>query len=154
MPKDVLIGVAYMLAMLAAVLLAPAEADDGLPAAVNATWHTECGACHVPYPPKLLPARSWREVMGGLDRHFGTDASLDPTAAAGVAAFLEQHAGRDRGEPPTIRITETAWFRRKHRKVSPVVWRRAEVRSPANCAACHPAAGRGGYDEHAVRLPR
>jgi hypothetical protein len=92
--------------------------------------------------------------MNGLDRHFGTDASLDPGVAAEVASFLERHAGRDRGGPATTRITETPWFRREHREVPAAVWSRPEVKSPANCAACHPAAERGDYDDDRVRVPR
>jgi hypothetical protein len=139
-----------------AALAAPviAVADDGLPVPVNPTWKTECGACHVPYPPRRLPARSWRAVMSALDRHFGSDASLEPRAAAEVAAFLERHAGRDRGGPATTRITETAWFQKEHRKVAAATWRRADVRSAANCGACHPGAERGDYDDDAVRVPR
>lgn len=132
----------------------PALASDRWPVPVNETWRTECGACHVPYPPGRLPARSWRAVMDGLSRHFGTDASLDPQAAAEVAGFLEQHAGRDPGGPTLLRVTETRWFLREHRKVSPEVWRKPPVGSPANCAACHPAAERGEYDDDTVRLPR
>ena len=47
----------------------------------------------LPYPPSLLPARSWRAIMGRLDQHFGADASLDPKAVADLTAFLHQHAG-------------------------------------------------------------
>ncbi len=86
---------------------APAFADDEWPAPVDETWRTECGASPVPNPPGRLPARSWRAVVEGLSRHFGTDASLEPQAAAEVAAFLEQHAGRDRGGPTLLRVTET-----------------------------------------------
>lgn len=154
MRKDVLAWGMGILAALAVASAAPGKADDRRPAPVNDTWKTECGACHVPYPPRLLPARSWRVVMGGLDRHFGTDASLDPQTAAEVAAFLDRHAGRDRGDPATMRVTETAWFRRKHREIPAAAWGRPAVKGPANCAACHPAAARGDYDEDAVRVPR
>ncbi len=51
-------------------------------------------ACHVAYPPQLLSAGSWRAVMGGLDRHFGTDASVEPAVRESLLAFLERHAGR------------------------------------------------------------
>jgi hypothetical protein len=139
---------------LALVATGPARADDRFALPANETWKKECGTCHLPYPPQLLPARSWQAVMAGLDRHFGSDASLDPKVAAEVAAVLARHAGRDRGGPTAIRITETSWFRREHQEVPPAVWRRAEVKSPANCAACHAAAERGDFDEDAVRLPR
>jgi nitrate/TMAO reductase-like tetraheme cytochrome c subunit len=90
----------------------------------------------------------------GLDKHFGTDASLDPAAAAEIAAFLERHAGRDRGATTSLRITDTPWFQRKHRKISDTVWARPAIKSPANCAACHARAERGDYDDDTVRIPR
>jgi hypothetical protein len=31
-----------------------------------AGWHSECGSCHVAYPPRLLEAASWRTIMQGL----------------------------------------------------------------------------------------
>jgi hypothetical protein len=131
-----------------------AASDERGRTPVNATWRTECGGCHVAYPPKRLPASAWRTIMNGLDKHFGTDASLDANAVAEIATFLEAHAGRDRGGPPTTRITETAWFTRQHRKVPAATWRRPDVKSAANCGACHPGAERGNFDDDAVRLPR
>src|SRR5512146_2667484 len=62
--------------------------DEHMPTARNALWQTECGSCHVAYPPRLLPAESWRAVMSGLDKHFGSDASLDPAAVREIGAFL------------------------------------------------------------------
>jgi diheme cytochrome c len=64
-------------------------------------------ACRVAYPARLLPASSWRAIMGGLDKHFGTDASLDPTATAEIAAFLDRNAGPNRGLTKSLRITDT-----------------------------------------------
>jgi diheme cytochrome c len=135
----------------------PAAADERLVVPRNDSWKTECSACHLAYPPQLLPARSWRAIMQGLGKHFGTDASLDPATAREVQAFLEQHAGRDRGGPETsapMRITERGWFRREHRKVPAAAWAHPDVGSRANCPACHRAAERGDFDEHTVRLPR
>jgi Dihaem cytochrome c len=120
----------------------------------NSTWRTECGACHVTYPPSLLPARSWRAMMTSLDKHFGTDASLDPAAAAEISSFLEHNGGPDRGPTTSLRITDTPWFLRKHRKLAPAVWARPAIKSPANCSACHPAAERGHYDDDSVMVPR
>jgi hypothetical protein len=151
--RTVVAALASLLAALGTMDAPAARADDRLAVPPNPTWRAECGACHLPYPPRLLPARSWRAVMDGLGRHFGTDASLDPRAAAEVAAFLERHAGRDRGGPTRLRITDTPWFRREHREIALSVWTGPAVKSPANCAACHAGAERGDYDDDGVRMP-
>jgi mono/diheme cytochrome c family protein len=135
-----------------------AHADDDkdsrrplLPAFVQ-----ECGACHTPYAPGLLPAASWQRLMSQLPRHFGTDASLDATEQKSLSAWLQQNAGtsrRGREEPPEDRITRAAWFTREHREFTPDVWKRAAIKSPSNCSACHTQAAQGRYSEHDVRVP-
>lgn len=130
-------------------------------------WKQECGSCHVPYPPSLLPKASWRRIMAGLGNHFGENAELDPATSAHILALLEAHAadsGYSRlgakvmrgidGSTPPARITETAWFQRKHDEVPTGAWKRASVGSPANCGACHGEAERGIFDEHTVKIPR
>jgi len=120
-------------------------------------YRQECGSCHVPYPPALLAAPSWRAVMGGLANHFGTDANLDPAPRAAILAFLEKNAGsRDTTAAgrPLLRISGTAWFRKEHdRHVSAATLRQPEVKTIANCAACHPGAERGSYLERDIRVP-
>lgn len=138
--------------------LAAAWADGGrtMPLVVPPVYAQECAACHAAYAPGLLPARSWQRILGGLDRHYGTDASLDPATVRQLGAWLEAHAGtykRVRGEPPEDRITRSAWFERKHRKVEPAVWQLPGVRSAANCAACHAGADHGRFDDDDLRQP-
>lgn len=131
--------------------------DERMPVVKNALWQNECGACHVAFPPHLLPAESWRAVMAGLDRHFGSDASLEPAAAREIGAFLERNAGRSRhavSSRPILRITETRWFVREHREVPARVWKNPKVKSVANCAACHTQAESGNFSEHGIRMPR
>lgn len=120
------------------------------------TYSKECGACHVPYPAALLPAGAWKRVMEGLDAHFGTDASLDGPQARRVADALARGAGtgkRVAGAESSLRITETPWFRREHRKVPGDTWRSKEVANGARCEACHGGAALGDYNEDAVRMP-
>lgn len=145
----------------AALLLAAAAARADLPPQpLSAAYQAECAACHVAYPPALLPAASWRRVMAGLDRHYGVDASLDAATARDIAAWLDAHAGtyrkvrREAAPPPEDRITRSPWFLREHDEVPAATWRRADVRSPANCIACHRRADEGLYDEHDIRIPR
>jgi len=126
-----------------------------LPSQSNNLWKQECGSCHLVFAPGLLPAESWRKVMGGLDKHFGADASLSPEENREISAFLVNNAS-NRWRAPTapLRITETAWFKHKHRELAPGVWKRAAVKGPANCAACHTGADRGDFNEDRVRIPR
>lgn len=118
----------------------------------------ECGSCHVPYPARRLSAESWRAVLNGLDRHFGSDASLDPATLKPIAAYLEAQARRratlgENGQS-LLRITETRWFRHEHDEIPERTWQLPTVQSPAHCEACHTAAERGNYSEHALHLPR
>ena len=127
------------------------------PAQLNAQWQAECGSCHLAFSPGLLPAASWRKMMGGLDKHFGSDASLTPQENRAITAFLVDNAS-NRWRAPTapLRITETAWFQSKHdsHEIRPEIWKRASVKSPANCAACHPGAAKGDFEEDRIRIPR
>jgi hypothetical protein len=112
-----------------------------------------------------LPAESWRKVMAGLDKHFGSDASLTPQENQAITTFLVNNASmrtsmptstRARSAATPLRISETAWFLRKHdsHEIRPEVWKRASVKSPANCAACHPGAAKGDFEEDRIRIPR
>ena len=132
------------------------ESRGNLPVQVNAKWQQECGTCHIAYAPSLLPAESWRKVMAGLDRHFGSDASLTPAENKEISTFLVTNGSADwSGGSAPLRITETAGFRRKHEghEVPAGVFKRASVKSAANCQACHAGAAKGDFNEHGVRIP-
>ena len=122
-------------------------------------YRAECGACHIAYTPRLLPAPSWQAVMSHLDKHFGTDASLDAPAARSISDFLARYAGPDRHDTRDssavpLRITQTQWFRHEHDEIAPSVWKRKSVGGPSNCTACHADAAQGRFNEHTVRIPQ
>ncbi|MBK7052985.1 MAG: diheme cytochrome c [Rhodoferax sp.] len=148
------------IALLATSLAASAHADSRSPQAPPLPkYQQECASCHTAFAPGQLPAASWQRIMGSLGKHYGVDASLDETSAREISGWLKAHAGtykRVSEEPPQDRITKSAWFLRKHneREVSPAVWKRTSVGSPANCAACHPNASQGSYSEHDIKIPR
>ena len=143
---------------LAAILVAhQAMAESRIAAPPNARWSAECGTCHVAYPAPLLSAQGWHRIMSQLDRHFGTDASLEPAAAAEIGAYLERYSGSSRrtaASPDSMRITETAWFVHEHGEVPSAAWRSPAVKSAANCAACHTGAEKGDFRERGIRIPR
>jgi hypothetical protein len=146
----------WTMSLIAAMVLLAHEAmagNGGVPVR-NDRWKAECGSCHVAYPPRFLPAPAWRRIMSGLDRHFGTDASLDAGATTEIGAFLERFAGRDgrkRGSGDSPRITETSWFLHEHDGVRTTLWRSPEVKSAANCEACHTRAEQGDFRERTLR---
>lgn len=147
------IGVAFL------CVLSTRPSDAASPASSDAAglWREECGSCHIAYPPRLLPAASWRVLLERLDRHFGVDGSVDPTRLAAIRSFLETHAaqaGRTASGTDTPRISTLPWFAREHAEISPEVWARPSVRSRANCAACHSAAEQGVFSEAGIRIPR
>jgi nitrate/TMAO reductase-like tetraheme cytochrome c subunit len=134
-----------------------ARAEQSYGVAPNAKHQQECSSCHVAYPPGLLPAASWGRIMGGLSKHFGTDASLDEASTREIGAWLKANAGNGRRggeEPPQDRISKANWFVRQHDEVSASTWKRTSIGSAANCSACHGAAAKGDFNEHAVRIPK
>lgn len=137
-----------------AMLVDTAQASDHPYTVDNATYRTECGSCHIAYPPALLGGNTWREIMRGLDRHFGTDASFGRAAQAEISAYLEAGAGGPRREVRTLRISDAPWFRKEHDEVAASTWKSAAVKSPANCGACHRQAEKGDFSERHLVVPR
>jgi mono/diheme cytochrome c family protein len=142
----------------------PDRANLGAP--TNARYQSECGGCHLAYPPGLLPAADWNQVMDTLAEHFGDDASLDPAVAAEIRSYLRANAA-DRGlrtrpgkatstpgNQGPRRITQTRYFLRKHDEVpTRLVSGNPEIGSFSNCQACHVGAAKGDFDEEDVRIP-
>jgi len=146
-----------LLALACAMPAAWADSREMPASAMLPAYKQECAACHMAYPPGMLPASSWTRMMKGLGQHYGTDASLDAAMVRQISTWLEAHAGttkRVREAPLQDRITQSAWFERKHREVQPAVWKRAAVGSRANCMACHTRADQGDFDDDRVRIPK
>ena len=145
------------LPILIALLAIPASAAKmGMPSDAPKSYEAECASCHIAYPPGLLGQKSWQNIMSSLDKHFGTDASLDPKTQTEITQWLMKNAAtREKYSAlaPENRITKTSWFIRKHDEVRSDVWKRAGVKSPANCAACHVDAAKGDFNEDRVRIP-
>lgn len=128
--------------------------DPHAQVAYPAEYKAECGSCHVPFPPRLLDKAEWGRVMTDLDKHFGTDASLDARTTSRIGAWLQQHAGsRADGGAAQPRITASAWFKREHREVPAASWKDPRIKSPANCAACHKGAEQGRFGEREIDIP-
>lgn len=121
---------------------------------------SECGSCHLAFAPSMLPARSWQALMGGLQNHFGDDATVDPATAEKITRYLIENAADRAGQrqgsklqrglsaaSTPLRITELPKWISEHREVSARNWRDPKVRSRANCTACHADAAQGYYED-------
>ncbi len=133
----------------------------------NELYAKECGACHFAYQPGLLPARSWKKLMSGLDDHFGENAELDAEELRQITAYLVENAA-DRSDykrsrkmarsiPPDatpLRITEVPYFKREHREIPRrMVSENPKVGSLANCDACHSRVKLGSFEEDEINIP-
>jgi len=157
-------GMLAMVAMMSVAHVSNARADDDededtghRPAIVDAKWASECSACHIAYPARYLPAESWRAIMSGLDKHFGSNASLDAATAKEITAYLEKNASTRKNKvsaKPVLRITETRWFKSEHREVAARHWKNPKVKSRANCGACHTTADKGDFSEDNIKIPK
>ena len=148
---------AYFLLSLLVLWVTPASAAKmGMPADAPKSYEVECASCHIAYPPGLLGQKNWQNIMTGLDQHFGTDASLDSKEQTEITQWLLKNAATKEkysAFAPENRITKAALFIRKHDEVRSDVWKRAGVKSPANCSACHADAAKGDFNEDRVRIP-
>ena len=141
----------------AVTLAAGAAAAEERPVPANPpadVWQQECAACHLAFPPYMLPSKSWKQLMQELNRHFDTDASLSDQETQSISRYLLKYAGNDKyfdGVP--LRITQTSRFRQEHDAIEPSVIRREAVKSLANCKACHPGAERESFEEAELKIP-
>lgn len=143
-----------------------ASADEGSLTPLTempAYYRNECGSCHVPYPPNLMPAGGffsgggWRPIMRDLRSHYGDNASLDEPTREKIEQYLVDNAAtsdrrfRTQTDPP--RITTTLWFHRNHGAVKSHFSAPA-VGSAANCSSCHPQADKWSFAKKEVVSPQ
>lgn len=127
-----------------------------MPSDMPKAYESECASCHMAYPPGLLSEKSWQNVMSSLGKHFGTDASIDEKEWLEISKWLGVNAATRQKYAevaPDNRITKTTWFIRKHNEIKADVWKRASIKSPANCGACHINATDGIFSEKNIVIP-
>jgi hypothetical protein len=149
-------------AVLVAITTTGTRAET-FPVIANQTVLTECGDCHMAFPPQTLPKALWKKIMADLPNHFGEDASLEPALVAEILAYHVKNASdvsnvrasqKWRSSKSFTRIIDAPRFLDKHRGCSDAVWNHKKVRSKANCLACHPTMQtNGSTDDDLSFLP-
>lgn len=136
--------------LMGVALTLPALADGANYGPYPAYYVSECGSCHVPYPPQRLTQAGWETQIANLKQHFGTDASVDAPASRDILSYLVVNAAwKDKNAPtePTARMTKTRWFVKEHGARPP------KGVSFSNCTACHTQADKGNYSEQTLKTP-
>lgn len=142
------------------------HAEESYPAPYNESYASECGACHLPYPPGLLPSESWRKILTLLPGHFENDVQIEESLLEKISVHLDSYSRRNWNEGTPggktmggeeripIRITDTYLFKSEHHELGANIFGASSIGSPANCSACHPSADKGDFDEHSVNIPQ
>jgi len=131
----------------------------------NDVYESECGDCHKPFHPSLLPIDSWKQMMAGLDDHFGEDATLDDANVIEITAYLTRYGGEswdteaanrfrivDPQKP--LEITATPYWIRKHKEIDPKNFKLKKVGVKSNCGACHTDHYTGRFDDQKIKIPK
>ena len=177
-----LIGAGLCLVLLAGVLpavqaeqegyfswLITLERRKGVKPVSDSTYIEECGSCHFPYQPGLLPESSWQKLLTrrALTNHFGENAELDESVRKHILAIaVEDSAEKSRykrskkimvsleeNEIPE-RITKVRYIRDKHHDVyEEVVKNSKKIKSMSLCDQCHKKAKYGIFDDDTVVIP-
>jgi hypothetical protein len=137
---------------------------NGFLAARDALYVKECGSCHFPYSPGLLPARSWQLHATRFNKHFGETLNLAPETQASIMNYLLDNAAdrstfegsmtfmeRLDAKRTPYRLREVPLFMEMHRVIIEVIDKKpkVKVRKLTNCNGCHQGADEGsfGYEE-------
>ena len=113
-------------------------------------FYNVCISCHTLFPPFLLPQKSWVSMMDTLENHFGDDASLDASTTESIKAFLVKNSAESSTKESSLRIlaslekektylaiTETPFWKNRHKKIDKAIFSQKEIGKPSNCKACH-----------------
>jgi cytochrome c553 len=141
----------------------------GVAPVTDELYKEECGACHFPYQPGLLPEASWRKLLSAkaLEDHFKENAELGEETRTQILDYAVAHSADkswykrsrkimgtlDEGEAP-LRITDVPYFKEKHHEVKEeVVDKDNKIKSLSFCNKCHQRADEGVFDDDTVMIP-
>ena len=133
----------------------------------NQLYIKECGSCHFPYQPGLLPSNAWNKMMTNLENHFNSDASLNEANLQTLTKYLNDNSAEKNmqykrsnrivsslasGQIPDS-ISTTPYIIKKHSEIRKNLITQPEVKGLFNCIACHKTADKGNYGERDINIP-
>lgn len=133
----------------------------------NQLYIKECGSCHFPYQPGLLPSNAWNKMMTNLENHFNSDASLNEANLQTLTKYLNDNSAEKnmqykrsnrivsslaKNQIPDS-ISTTPYMIKKHEDIRKNLITQNEVKGLFNCIACHKTADKGIYGERDINIP-
>ena len=139
-------------------------------------YYSECGTCHDPYPPFMLPDSSWERIRGDLSNHFGEEIS--PTMKKGenrislndqtvIFKFLKEHSADKSTREISVKvmesldgargrksITKIKYWKDTHAHIPREVFKSEKVKRKANCFACHKNFEKGMMEDIDIKIPK
>ena len=155
------------LALIINVLFAENYSAGDIAPVKNDLYIKECGSCHFPYQPGLLPSNAWEKMMANLDNHFNSDATLDDKTFQTLSKYLNDNSAEKNmqykrsnrivSSIPAGQIADsistTPYMIKKHREIRKDLITQKEVKGLFNCIACHTTADKGIYSERDIKIP-
>lgn len=149
--------------LLGGLYLTTTTSQSSIPSVQNEIYKRECSDCHPAYHPSLRLASDWTYIMNHLDDHYGEDATLNAEKNAEITAFLQNNDALSfdteaahkigRFSTPSMRMTDTRYWKKRHHEIDPTSFKIAAVGSKINCNACHQDADSGHFDDAKIKLP-
>jgi cytochrome b len=125
-------------------------------------FYRDCGDCHKVYPPHILPAASWRKIMGSLDNHRGekiTDENISMVNQETILNYLVENSADSSTREVSVKtlhslgqrvpktITKTPYWRETHKHIPRSVYKTKKIKDKSNCFACHKDFEHGVLDD-------
>ncbi len=139
-------------------------------------YNKECGACHKPYPPFMLPDTSWDRIQDGLKNHFGEKISVDHKKDDNrislndqtmIFNYLKKNSADKSTREISVKvmksldgargrksITKIKIWKDIHSKIPPHIFKSKKVKRKANCFACHKNFEKGMVEDIDIKIPR
>ncbi|MCK5294879.1 MAG: cytochrome b/b6 domain-containing protein [Arcobacteraceae bacterium] len=139
-------------------------------------YNKECGTCHKPYPPFMLPNSSWDRIQKGLKNHFGEEISPthkkednkillnDQTV---IFNYLRRYSADKSTREISVKvmeslngargrksITKIQIWKDIHSKIPPHIFKSKKVKRKANCFACHKNFEKGIIEDIDIYIPK
>ncbi|WP_419766374.1 MAG: cytochrome C [Arcobacter sp.] len=101
--------------------------------------------------------------MDNLENHFGDDASLDEKDEKTILDFLVKYSAEKSTKEASfkilkslenkdiIAITQTSFWKNEHKDIPKDVFLHNEVKSKANCKACHSDVEKGLIEDDKIK---